>query len=45
MMKKYFKNRHFFIDPFELTIAQWCYVKLNSQKSGSANRETARNLL
>ena len=26
MTKKYFKNRHFFIDPFQLTIAQWCYV-------------------
>lgn len=25
--EKYFKNRHFFIDPFELTIAQWCYAK------------------
>lgn len=24
--KKYKKNKHFFIDPFELTIAQWCYV-------------------
>ena len=45
MMKKYFKNKHFFIDPFELTISQWCYVKLNSQESGSANRETARALL
>jgi len=26
MVKKYFKNKHFFIDPFALTIAQWCYV-------------------
>ena len=25
-VKKYFKNKHFFIDPFQLTIAQWCYV-------------------
>ena len=24
--KKFKKNRHFFIDPFELTIAQWCHV-------------------
>lgn len=24
--RKYFKNRHFFIDPFELTIAQWCHI-------------------
>lgn len=23
---KYFKNKHFFLDPFALTIAQWCYV-------------------
>ena len=23
---KYFKNKHFFMDPFALTIAQWCYV-------------------
>ena len=23
---KYFKNRHFFLDPFALTIAQWCYI-------------------
>ena len=26
LQKKYFKNKHFFIDPFELTIAQWCYA-------------------
>lgn len=25
-IKKYFKNKYFFIDPLELTIAQWCYV-------------------
>lgn len=24
--KKYYRSKHFFIDPFELTIAQWCYV-------------------
>jgi hypothetical protein len=24
--RKYFKNKHFFIDPFELTIAQWCHA-------------------
>ena len=24
--KKYMRNKHFFIAPFELTIAQWCYV-------------------
>lgn len=24
--KKYKRNRYFFMDPFELTIAQWCYV-------------------
>jgi hypothetical protein len=24
--KRYRKNKHFFIDPFQLTIAQWCYV-------------------
>ncbi len=23
---KYFRNKHFFLDPFALTIAQWCYV-------------------
>ena len=23
---KYFKNKHFFLDPFALTIAQWCYI-------------------
>jgi hypothetical protein len=35
--EKYTKNKHFFLDPFALTIAQWCYVKLNSQESGNAN--------
>ena len=24
--KKYQRNKHFFIDPFELTIAQWCHI-------------------
>ncbi len=46
MAKKYFKNKHFFIDPFELTIAQWCYVKLNSNPDGSrADKGSARDLL
>ena len=46
MAKKYFKNKHFFIDPFELTIAQWCYVKLNSNPDGSrADKDSARDLL
>ena len=26
-MKKYFRNKQFFLDPFALTIAQWCYIK------------------
>ena len=42
---KYFKNKHFFIDPFALTISQWCYIKLNSQTSKNATKETARALL
>lgn len=25
---KYYKNHHLFIDPFELTIAQWCYAHM-----------------
>lgn len=25
--KKYYMNKHLFIDPFALTIAQWCYIK------------------
>ena len=24
--KKYQRSKHFFIDPFELTIAQWCHI-------------------
>lgn len=42
---KYFKNKHFFLDPFALTIAQWCYIKLNSQNSRSATKDSARTLL
>jgi hypothetical protein len=34
--KKYFKNKHFFIDPFQLTIAQWCYAH------GWNTKDTAR---
>ena len=26
-LKKYTRNKHLFVDPFQLTIAQWCYVK------------------
>lgn len=37
--RKYFKNKHFFIDPFELTIAQWCHAH------GWHDRGTARNRL
>ena len=37
--QKYWKNKYFFIDPFELTIAQWCYVH------GKKNQEAARNYL
>ena len=34
------------MDPFELTIAQWCYVKLNSNPEGSrADQNNARRLL
>lgn len=36
---KYFKNRHFFIDPFELTIAQWCHVH------GKHEKDAARKFL
>lgn len=44
--KKYQRNKHFFIDPFELTIAQWCYIKLNSANVGErASKESARVLL
>lgn len=42
---KYFKNKHFFLDPFALTIAQWCYVKLNSQGTGRATTPNARAFL
>ena len=24
--KKYSQNRHFFMDPFQLTVAQWCHA-------------------
>ena len=42
--KKYSKNKHFFMDPFALTIAQWCYVKLRA--NGTApNKDGARTLL
>lgn len=30
---KYYKNKHFFMDPFALTISQWCYVHLPTWKS------------
>ena len=37
-MDKYKKNRHFFIDPFQLTIAQWCYANgWNTQTSARTN--------
>lgn len=42
---KYFKNKHFFMDPFELTIAQWCYIHLNSETTKSATPARARELL
>lgn len=43
---KYFKNKHLFMDPFALTIAQWCYIKLNSANVGErASKESARALL
>ena len=36
--KKYHKNKYFYIDPFELTIAQWCYVKgWNTTASARSN--------
>ena len=38
-MKKYFINKYFFIDPFELTIAQWCYAHNMNQM------DTARQYL
>lgn len=38
--KKYHKNKYFYIDPFELTIAQWCYVKgWNTTASARSNLE------
>lgn len=37
---KYFKNKHFFMDPFALTIAQWCYVKLNSIRETPTEKPT-----
>ena len=42
---KYYKNKHFFMDPFALTIAQWCYIKLNSQGRNLATKPSARSLL
>lgn len=36
---KYRKNKHFFIDPFALTIAQWCYIH------GKNTKELARDWL
>ena len=35
---KHFRNRHLFMDPFALTIAQWCYVMLNKDGPGRANQ-------
>lgn len=41
--KKYKKNKHFYIDPFELTIAQWCYVmNWNNSDIRSTNPNTAK---
>lgn len=34
---KYRKNKHLFIDPFALTIAQWCYVHGWNTMSGARN--------
>lgn len=35
---KYYKNHHLFIDPFELTIAQWCYAHMwNTKESAITN--------
>jgi hypothetical protein len=46
---RYWRNKHFFIDPFELTIAQWCYLKVKTTPySGGylyANKANARQLL
>lgn len=41
---KYQRNKHFFIDPFELTIAQWCYIKLRANGTTPSQSE-ARRLL
>ena len=40
--KKYRKNKHFFIDPFALTIAQWCYIHGWADK-GTARTELAKS--
>ena len=44
-VRKYVKNRHFFIDPFELTIAQWCHVhgwhNLRSARTNLAGGDNA----
>ena len=42
--KKYQRSKHFFIDPFELTIAQWCYIKLRANGTTPSQSE-ARRLL
>ena len=39
LKKKYYRSKHFFIDPFELTIAQWCHIHkklLKRQDRGDA---------
>lgn len=41
--RKYRKNRHFFMDPYELTIAQWCYVmNWNNPNIRSTDANTAK---
>jgi hypothetical protein len=41
--KKYYRNRHFYIAPFELTIAQWCYVmNWNNASIRSTDANTAK---
>ena len=40
--KKYRKNKHFFIDPFQLTIAQWCYVHEYQKGDGGYEMDNAR---
>lgn len=37
--ERYFKNKYLFIDPFELTIAQWCYAH------GNSNERSAKEFL